>query len=73
MDIFDKKSRCYNGGKRHKYTPRYDEIESPHNISFRYNPYVDLDKIRRLSITNEYIYDICEWCGDIKIRIKNGK
>lgn len=57
-----RKSRCYNGGNQHKFTPRYNE-----------RPNSGIIKMKGALITRnffyyqEYLFDICEWCGK-KIR-----
>ena len=52
------KNRCYNGGKKHKLEPRYDE--KPSGISIEgvsgFNP-------RGILFYNLYVKDICVWCG----------
>ena len=60
--MFNKKDRCYNGGKQHKFTPRYDEI--PHSTPTKISGTgVDIEKLRRMFITEIYVKDVCEWCG----------
>ncbi len=63
--MFSKK--CYNGGSKHKFEPRYDEKDS--GLASR------LTKIkgyfnRELLYYNVYIHDICVWCGNVIKREK---
>ena len=53
------KNRCYNGGNKHKFEPRYDE--KPSDIVAKKVPVV---MMRELAIINIYIHDICIWCGE---------
>ena len=48
------KSRCYNGGSKHKFKER-------HNSDIR----VDSNEDRPDYTHYEYIYDICVWCGKV--------
>ena len=54
--IFSK--RCYNGGERHKFEPRYDE--APSDCKFKGASGFDL---RRLLFYDIYVKDVCVWCG----------
>jgi hypothetical protein len=59
------KSRCYNGGKQHKFEPRYSTRDFiPQNlldggISFK----GDATTLRRREVI--YEGDVCVWCGRI--------
>jgi len=62
--MFKLKSRCYNGGKRHKFEPRYSEkstgrTPTQEEIILRSS---DLG-LRGLIFYQVYIYDVCVWCG----------
>jgi hypothetical protein len=48
------KSRCYNGGDKHKFKERHNSKVSTHaqGEAPDYTEY-------------EYIYDICVWCGKV--------
>jgi len=54
------KSRCYNGGNQHKFSPRYDEV--PHEGHIKINSW-DTDDFRKFFYYNVYVKDVCEWCG----------
>ena len=59
-------SRCYNLGLKHNFQPRYDEVEMEHSareISGMYPA-----DMRSLLVKNVYIYDICIWCGERRVR-----
>lgn len=55
------KSRCYNGGNKHKFLARYDEI--PHPRSIKTSGHISSEKMRNLLYYQKYLFDICEWCG----------
>lgn len=48
---------CFNGGNKHKFVPRYTERHV--NQMFPSALY------RSFNFYNEYVYDICIWCGKI--------
>ena len=61
MKMFNK-NRCYNGGNKHKFVPRYIERER------KTTPGLSIERIfpndlRKILTLNIYVYDICEWCG----------
>lgn len=67
----DFKDRCYKGGIRHKFSPRYHTVgptdhamESLSRI-FGESDTADLPECIDAACTQQYIYDICEWCGKI--------
>lgn len=56
--IFDRKDRCYRGGKQHNFQPRYTEQalspgDDMASVWQSMNPQ-DRPKV--------YLYDICTWC-----------
>ena len=57
MILFNK-TRCYNGGNKHKFEARYDEV--PRDISK-----IDITaySLRECMYYNIYVKDICVWCG----------
>lgn len=57
MKIF--KSRCYNGGNQHKFSPRYDEV--PNDCHIKGSSYYS--NLRSILYYNVYVKDVCEWCG----------
>jgi len=58
MVIF--KSRCYNGGNKHNFVPRYDE--KPSELKFSLSQ-TSAKEIRTLKFYTVYIQDVCVWCG----------
>ena len=64
MSIFNKSVRCYNGGTRHNFEPRYDE--APRNLNVDSWGFDSRDDIRELSIIRVYVKDVCVWCGMVK-------
>ena len=61
--MFSRKSRCYNGGTHHKFSPRYDEKPNPHlKIKYTWGSTTS-SQVRSLVYYKVYLFDICEWCG----------
>jgi len=60
--MFSKKNRCYNGGKQHKFTPRYEETPNMFLHKANVNN-MSPDAIKSLFFQKVYIKDVCEWCG----------
>ena len=59
---------CYNGGNKHNFQPRYTDVPNvrvPTSGSGLSN-----EALKILLMHNEYVYDICTWCGKI---VKEGK
>jgi len=54
------KTRCYNGGKQHKFEPRFDEVPRSGPIRVKN---VWADDLRKVVYYNKYLFDICVWCG----------
>lgn len=55
------KNRCYNGGNQHKFQPRYTEKERQ-LIGVKT---LWVDNLESYMTLNEYVYDVCVWCGKI--------
>lgn len=55
------KNRCYNGGKKHKYKPVFDEVHNP--LSEGGFTYKGLGDLRSLLVLDRYLKHVCEWCG----------
>lgn len=61
------KDKCYNGGNKHNFQPRYTEMAtgiSPTKISGMTTT-EEVKSLRSLCINNVYIGDICVWCGKV--------
>lgn len=58
------KNRCYNGGKQHKFEPRYSEV---HNDSMPTGTlrYFTLQELKAFFVLKKYDCDVCVWCGQI--------
>lgn len=54
------KSRCYRGGKQHRFEARYTEHNRP--CSIRLDNVGEKD-IRSLITLQTYVHDVCIWCG----------
>ncbi len=55
-------NKCYNGGNKHKFEARYNELP---NNNIRDIPYSEDDDVRSMLYYKEYVYDICTWCGKV--------
>ena len=55
------KNRCYNGGKQHKFKPRYDEKPFDELKNFEGN--TTASGLRSILFYDVYVCDICVWCG----------
>jgi hypothetical protein len=60
------KNRCYNGGKKHKFEPRYSKesyptIDSAEGVRSVIAFKEILESTKHTKI--QYIKDICVWCG----------
>ena len=56
------KNRCYNGGKKHNFKPRYDE-QTHDKFEYVQTDRMSPDDIKRLLTLNVYVRDVCTWCG----------
>jgi len=54
------KGRCYNGGKQHKFESRFEEAPNPGPLNVEG---ASPEAFRRLLYYNQYLFDICVWCG----------
>jgi len=65
-------ARCYNGGEKHKFEPRYTEKEKTTYFKLGYpHMFASDESLRRVNLYDEYVYDICIWCGKVvKEKIK---
>jgi hypothetical protein len=59
------KNRCYNGGNKHKFEPRYTEKEIVGLSKMSIKSAPAAADIRSLMLKKCYIYDICIWCGKL--------
>ena len=55
------KNRCYNGGNKHNFQPRYSE--QPTRLSYERGAFDTPASIRKLMFYNNYVCDVCTWCG----------
>jgi len=65
------KSKCYQGGNRHKFEPRF--TEEPNSSLYEGHMKAKgfgLDELQTLLSLKVYLFDICEWCGK-KIKEEN--
>ena len=58
-----KSSKCYSGGNRHNFQPRYSEI--PSQINKVNSTGMDGDELKSLLTLKVYNGDICSWCGKV--------
>jgi len=61
------KSRCYNGGAKHKFEPRYSQDSKPTAFVSKVGEADEgvIESILNASrhVITTYHYDICRWCG----------
>lgn len=71
MVIFNR-SRCYNGGNKHKFESRFNksipiidkQLATALAAHFpQLDPYVGINNMLYNMASMEYVYDICVWCG----------
>ena len=55
-------NRCYNGGLRHKYQPRYSWIRHLGAVNIES---VSVEVTRTLTHNQVYKGDVCVWCGNV--------
>ncbi len=56
-----RKDKCCNGGNQHKFEPRYtEEVLTKLKVS---RVEGNIGDLRRLTIGEVYVHDICKWCG----------
>ncbi len=70
--IFDRKDRCYRGGKQHNFHPRYTEQHRPNGMQPKGIPVYILDEVefigafRNYNTLQVYVCDVCAWCGETR-------
>ena len=55
------KDKCYEGGNKHHFEPRYDEV--PHSKASVEAQRATPEQIKRLLVYTVYVRDVCVWCG----------
>jgi len=57
-------NKCYNGGSKHKFKARYEEVELEPKVTFRgiLLP-MSAEEYRKLLVKKVYVKDVCVWCG----------
>jgi len=53
--------KCYNGGNKHNFKPRYDEV--PFGVKNIKGKYTCVSELKSLLVYNVYVKDVCTWCG----------
>lgn len=56
-----------NNNKKHNFEPRFTERQKNQNLKIDDHTFMSDEGVRRITLYDEYIYDICVWCGE-KIR-----
>jgi hypothetical protein len=61
------KNRCYNGGKKHKFQPRYStkSFLPPELLEGRFHVYGGMPVGPFKTKIRTYVCDVCVWCGRI--------
>ena len=52
--------RCYRGGNKHKFEPRY--TEEPSTVD-SFEGKTTTSELRKLMVLQKYVCDVCVWCG----------
>jgi hypothetical protein len=55
-------ARCYNGGKRHNFEPRFSEVQADH-VKIGDIQFFNFEQLRSLCFYQKYLGDVCTWCG----------
>jgi hypothetical protein len=67
LSLYHSQDRCTNGGKQHRFQPRYTETDArtQHVLksSGGYDPDEACAAVRNLNVRRVYVGDVCEWCG----------
>jgi hypothetical protein len=62
-----KSNRCVDGGKEHKFEPRYDEKIQPQTVKINGESISPNDVIKIVDSyaikDKKYVKDVCVWCG----------
>jgi len=69
--MFEKK--CCNGGKKHNFEPRYEEVPLPNPRYKISNFHGNIDDLRSLSFFKVYLGDRCSRCGKFLKKDMEGK
>ena len=51
---------CYQGGNKHKFQPRYDEVP---NLITNIKGETSAEEFRKLIYYTVYVKDVCMYCG----------
>lgn len=54
-------NRCYNGGNKHNFHPRYEEEDN--GRIFGTIQYYNVLDLRKMFLLKKYVKDVCVWCG----------
>lgn len=57
-------NRCYNGGTRHNFKPRYTEQANP-LMRRAEGKFCTASEVRSLMVLRVYAGDVCTWCGKV--------
>ena len=55
--------KCYKGGQRHNFQPRYDE--KPNTMLKEFKSCDSSGEMRKLVYYKVYVHDVCVWCGNV--------
>lgn len=57
-------SKCYKGGSKHKFKPRYEEHDIRSDFVDRMSVRTpNVNDLRKVLLREVYVRDVCEWCG----------
>ena len=59
-------NKCYNGGSKHKFKARYEEVELEPKLSINESQLLIMsaEEYRILLVKKVYVKDVCVWCGN---------
>lgn len=57
--------RCYNGGNKHNFQPRYSEQENENMAGLQSARGRNIHHLREILLKEVYEQDVCEWCGKV--------
>jgi len=60
------KNKCYNGGKKHNFRPRYTKKYSSGHLKIDEPSIITPEQIKAIKIEEEFYHcDVCTWCGKV--------
>ena len=60
LTLLNWENKCYRGGHKHNFEPRYGEASNAITLS---KTTLNAEELRKLMYRQIYIHDVCKWCG----------